>query len=119
MRREAGGAALTPAGELLLVHADAALERVRLAEHELRAHLERGAEALRIGTSPTSGALLLPPAVKEVHLAGVDVSLTGLAERPATVRFFAVHNWPVKQAGKAPIEMTFKRTRAPRVRWTG
>ncbi|MEY9847191.1 molybdate transport repressor ModE-like protein [Streptacidiphilus sp. BW17] len=76
VRRGARGAALTPAGDLLLAHGAAVLERVRLAEHELRALLERGVTALRIGTFPTAGALLLPPAVKHLHRLGIEVSLT-------------------------------------------
>jgi DNA-binding transcriptional LysR family regulator len=70
------GATLTELGEALLPHAEAVLERVRLAEREVRDLAERGTTTLRIGTFPTAGALLLPPAVKALHRRGVHVSLT-------------------------------------------
>ncbi|MGW3043980.1 LysR family transcriptional regulator [Kitasatospora sp. NPDC001159] len=76
VRRGARGAVLTPAGALLLTHAEAVLDRVQLAEHELRTFVERGAATLRIGTFPTAGALLLPPAVKKLHEQGIEVSLS-------------------------------------------
>jgi len=70
------GAALTEVGEALLPHAEAVLERMLLAERETRDIVARGSATLRVGTFPTAGALLLPPAVKKLHQAGVHVSLT-------------------------------------------
>lgn len=69
------GAALTEVGESLLPHAEAVLERVRLAEQEVRGMVKRGAATLRVGTFPTAGALLLPPAVRRLHQRGVHISL--------------------------------------------
>ncbi|MCX5208475.1 LysR family transcriptional regulator [Kitasatospora sp. NBC_00240] len=70
------GAVLTEAGETLLTHAEAVLARIGLAEREVRGLVEQGSVALRVGTFPTAGALLLPPAVRQVHGHGVRVSLT-------------------------------------------
>ncbi|WP_248001520.1 LysR family transcriptional regulator [Streptomyces sp. RPA4-5] len=69
------GATLTEAGEALLPHAEAVLARVRLAEQEVGAMVRRGAETLRVGTFPTAGASLLPPAVRRLHQRGVQVTL--------------------------------------------
>jgi DNA-binding transcriptional LysR family regulator len=66
---------LTEVGRLVLPHAEAVLGRVGLAEQEVRALIEHGARSLRIGTFPTAGALLLPPAVRELAREGVRVSL--------------------------------------------
>ncbi|MFD7231984.1 LysR family transcriptional regulator [Streptomyces sp. NPDC059881] len=75
VRRGPRGAALTELGAALLPHAEAVLERLRLAEREVRDLAERGTHTLHIGTFPTAGALLLPPAVKAVRQDGVQVSL--------------------------------------------
>ncbi|WP_242535517.1 LysR family transcriptional regulator [Streptomyces albidoflavus] len=69
------GAVLTGAGEALLPHADAILERVRLAEQEVEVMVRHGARTLRVGTFPTAGASLLPPAVRRLHQRGVQVTL--------------------------------------------
>ncbi|MFG2983850.1 LysR family transcriptional regulator [Streptomyces sp. NPDC048258] len=76
VQRGPRGAALTELGEALLPHAEAVLSRLQLAEREVRGLAERGARTLHIGTFPTAGALLLPPAVKALHQRGVHVSLT-------------------------------------------
>ncbi|MGW1889580.1 LysR family transcriptional regulator [Streptomyces sp. NPDC002004] len=76
VRRGPRGAALTELGAALLPHAEAVLERLRLAEREVRDLAERGTHTLHIGTFPTAGALLLPPAVKTLRQSGVHVSLT-------------------------------------------
>ncbi|MCX5311945.1 LysR substrate-binding domain-containing protein [Streptomyces sp. NBC_00154] len=51
----------------LFAHGDASKSARDLAE--------RGAHTLHIGTFPTAGALLLPPAVKALRHAGVHISL--------------------------------------------
>ncbi|MEV4918167.1 LysR family transcriptional regulator [Streptomyces tirandamycinicus] len=88
VRRGPRGAALTELGAALLPHAEAVLERLRLAEREVRDLAERGARTLHIGTFPTAGALLLPPAVKAVRAEGVQVSLVE-GELPALLRGLA------------------------------
>ncbi|MET9856555.1 LysR substrate-binding domain-containing protein [Streptomyces sp. NPDC006450] len=75
VQRGPRGATLTELGETLLPHAEAVLSRLRLAEREVRDQAARGTRALRIGTFPTAGALLLPGAVRSLHEQGVHVSL--------------------------------------------
>ncbi|MFB7665371.1 LysR substrate-binding domain-containing protein [Kitasatospora sp. NPDC056138] len=69
------GTTLTEVGEALLPHAEAVLERVGLAQREVRGLVRRGSATLRVGTFPTAGALLLPPAVRRLHQRGVHVTL--------------------------------------------
>lgn len=76
VRRGSRGATLTEVGEALMPHAEAVLQRLQLAEKEIRDLVERGASTLRVGTFPTAGALLLPPAVKALREHGVALSLT-------------------------------------------
>lgn len=85
VQRGPRGAALTELGAALLPHAEAVIERLRLAEREVRDLAERGAHTLHIGTFPTAGALLLPPAVKALRHAGVHISLTE-GELPTLLR---------------------------------
>ncbi|MEJ8655383.1 LysR family transcriptional regulator [Streptomyces sp. MS1.AVA.4] len=85
VRRGPRGAALTELGAALLPHAEVVLERLRLAEREVRDLAERGTHTLHIGTFPTAGALLLPPAVKAVRQDGVQVSLVE-GELPVLLR---------------------------------
>jgi DNA-binding transcriptional LysR family regulator len=74
--RGARGTTLTEVGNALLPHADAVLQRVRLAEQEIHQMIEHGTAVLRVGTFPTAGALLLPPAVKRVSQRQIHISLT-------------------------------------------
>lgn len=76
VQRGSRGATLTEVGEALLPHAEAVLGRLQLAEKEVRDLVQRGASTLRIGTFPTAGALLLPPAVRSLHAQGVELTLT-------------------------------------------
>jgi DNA-binding transcriptional LysR family regulator len=76
VHRSPRGASLTEVGEALMSHAEAVLDRVQLAEHEVRGMVERGAASLRVGTFPTAGALLLPPAVHRLGRRGVHITLT-------------------------------------------
>src|SRR5207247_4915162 len=52
--------ALTPAGEILLAHADALIARVRAAQADLAALDGEGAAALRVGATPDLLARLVP-----------------------------------------------------------
>ncbi|MER5933603.1 LysR family transcriptional regulator [Streptomyces sp. NPDC002054] len=85
VQRGPRGAVLTELGETLLPHAEAVLSRLQLADREVRGLAERGIRTLHIGTFPTAGALLLPPAVKALHQQGVHVSLTE-GELPVLLR---------------------------------
>jgi DNA-binding transcriptional LysR family regulator len=69
--RSSRGVRLTEAGELLVDHADAILERLATAEDELR---ERAGE-LRVGSFPTAGAAILPEALRELTRLRPELSL--------------------------------------------
>jgi DNA-binding transcriptional LysR family regulator len=73
--RGAGGLRLTPAGTILLEHADAIQDRFDLATRQL-AEL-RGPERLRIGAFPTALAGLVPSAIARLREAhpGAEVSV--------------------------------------------
>ncbi|WP_051945686.1 LysR family transcriptional regulator [Streptacidiphilus rugosus] len=75
VHRSPRGVHLTEAGQLVLPHAEAALRRVGLAEQEVHALIDHGTRTLRVGTFPTAGAQLLPPAVRQLAEKGVKVSL--------------------------------------------
>ncbi|GAA2747572.1 MULTISPECIES: LysR family transcriptional regulator [Kitasatospora] len=70
------GTTLTEAGELLLPHAEAVLRRIGQAEREVRDLVRSGEATLRVGTFPTAGAGLLPPAVRRLLGSGVRLGLT-------------------------------------------
>jgi DNA-binding transcriptional LysR family regulator len=73
--RTARGVRLTPAGELLLDHAEAILGRLAAAESQLEALAELDAGRLRLGSFPTAGATLTPLAIAAFAQAHPGVEL--------------------------------------------
>ena len=75
VERGARGIRLTPAGELLVGHAEAILDRLAVAETQLDAlaHLQGG--RLRVGAFPTANAKLVPMAITAFAAAHPDVEL--------------------------------------------
>jgi DNA-binding transcriptional LysR family regulator len=67
IERRPGRFALTPVGELLLVHADALADRLRLAERQLGETLSAEQSLLRIGAFPSALATIVPAAVARLH----------------------------------------------------
>jgi DNA-binding transcriptional LysR family regulator len=69
LARDARGVTLTPAGEVLLRHAEAVLEQLRQAEAEVQtvAGVER--PRLRVGAFPSAAASIMPPALAELRAA--------------------------------------------------
>jgi DNA-binding transcriptional LysR family regulator len=65
--RGPGGFSLTAAGELLLRHADALAEGLRLAETQLGETLTETQRKLRIGAFPSVLATLVPTAIAKLH----------------------------------------------------
>ncbi|MEW2527054.1 LysR substrate-binding domain-containing protein [Streptomyces sp. NPDC047071] len=57
---------LTPAGRTLVTHADAVLQRLEVAVSELASAREGVGGPLRIGTFPSGGHTLVPPALAEL-----------------------------------------------------
>jgi DNA-binding transcriptional LysR family regulator len=75
VERSSRGIRLTPAGELLVEHADAILDRLAVAEAQLEAVATLAAGRLRIGAFPTANSSLVPLAIKAFSAAHPDVEL--------------------------------------------
>jgi molybdate transport repressor ModE-like protein len=107
LKREPGGLRLTPAGEILLEHADAIAERFELAGAQLAA-LARGERArLRIGAFPTALAGLVPTAIARLRALHPEARVSvdeGTDDLPARVR-----------SGELHLAVGFQETRRPRV----
>lgn len=93
--RRPGGLQLTPAGELLLVHADAIAERFDLAARQLAEIAEGERALLKIGAFPTALAGFVPTAVARLRAlhpkALVTVDEGSADELPARVRSGELH----------------------------
>jgi len=93
--RGRGGFTLTPAGSLLLEHADALAERLRLAEVQLAEALTGAQRRLRIGAFPSMLATRVPSAIAWLHeqVDGLNVSVVqgGTAELVGGVRDGSLH----------------------------
>lgn len=75
VERGARGIRLTPAGELLVEHADAILDRLAVAETQLEAFSTLAGGRLRIGAFPTANSTLVPLAIRAFSGAHPDVEL--------------------------------------------
>ena len=94
LRREPGGLSLTPAGAILLEHADAISERFRLAGAQLAEVAGEERARLRIGAFPTALAGLVPTAIARLRLSHPGTRLTvdeGTDDLPARVRSGELH----------------------------
>ncbi|MDT0266760.1 LysR family transcriptional regulator [Streptomyces sp. DSM 44915] len=76
LRRHARGVRPTPAGDVLLEHAAAILQRVDHAERDVRASRDRPVTNLRVGSVPSAAAALLPPALGAFRAAEPQVRVT-------------------------------------------
>jgi DNA-binding transcriptional LysR family regulator len=70
------GVTPTPAGAALVSHAELIFEQVRVAETAIAAVLGVRAGRLRVGSFPSGGATLMPPAVARFRRSHPDVALT-------------------------------------------
>src|SRR3954453_10702906 len=73
VERLSRGIRLTPAGELLVEHADAILDRLAVAGGQLGAVATVAGGRLRIGAFPTANSTLVPLAIKAFSAAHPDV----------------------------------------------
>jgi DNA-binding transcriptional LysR family regulator len=80
LERGPGGLALTPAGELLLEHADVVAERLELAAGQLGELAAHSARELRIGAFPSALATRVPQALARLTAARPEVK-ADVAER--------------------------------------
>jgi DNA-binding transcriptional LysR family regulator len=83
--RRARGVRLTPAGELLVGHADAILDRLAAAETQLEALAGLAGGRLRLGTFGTANATLIPLAIREFGAEHPDVELRLVEGMSATL----------------------------------
>src|SRR5689334_1116509 len=74
--REPGGLRLTPAGAILLEHADAIAERLDLARSQLAAAADAYRTRLRVGAFPTALASMIPAAIDRVRLDHPAIKVT-------------------------------------------
>ena len=70
------GVTPTPAGAALVSHAERIFEQVRAAEADVAAVMGGRAGRLRVGSFPSGGATLMPPAVARFRRSHPDVALT-------------------------------------------
>src|SRR5919197_2501327 len=76
IQRGPGGFALTPAGELLLGHAEALSERLQLAQTQLGEAVAAGRRLLRVGAFPSVLATLVPSAIARLQESQPDLELS-------------------------------------------
>src|SRR5215211_6682631 len=75
IERSRGRFELTPAGELLVDHAESLHNRLRLAETQLRETATRARRRLRLAAFPSALATLVPAAIARLHVEGeIEVS---------------------------------------------
>ena len=73
LERGPGGLSLTPAGELLLAHADVVADRLELASGQLAEQVAHAARELRIGAFPSALATRVPRALGRLTAARPEV----------------------------------------------
>src|SRR5215218_3154804 len=66
LERGPGGLTLTPAGELLLEHAEVIADRLALADGQLAERVADGARELRVGAFPSAVATIVPVAIAQL-----------------------------------------------------
>ena len=75
-RRPRGGTALTPAGDLLLAHAEILLDRMADAEAELAETIRCTKTCVRLGAFATASATIVPQAIGAVRRLSSDTTFT-------------------------------------------
>jgi DNA-binding transcriptional LysR family regulator len=104
--RTARGVRLTPAGELLVEHAEAILGRLAAAESQLEALAELDTGRLRLGSFPTASATLTPLAIAAFAEAypGVDLRLIQ-GRSPTTLPLLVAGELDLAVVTDANVEM--------------
>jgi DNA-binding transcriptional LysR family regulator len=86
LARNARGVTLTPAGEVLLRHAEAVLQQLREAEAEVQAVAGVERPRLRVGAFASAAASIMPPALAELRSAHPAAAVTmRVAEMPESL----------------------------------
>src|SRR5262245_57087037 len=76
LARNARGVSLTPAGEVLLRHAEAMLQQLRQAEAEVQAVAGVERPQLRVGAFASAAASVMPPALAQLRAAHPAAAVT-------------------------------------------
>lgn len=112
--RLARGVRPTPAGDLLLRHADDVLRRVDVLVEDLEAHRAGSGGRLRIGSFQTAGSSLTPSALARFRRASPDVAITlvegltaSLLEQVAegTLDVAVVSDYPTGRLAAADVDL--------------
>ena len=107
LERGPGGLALTPAGELLLAHADVVAERLELAAGQLGEMVAGAARELRIGAFPSALATRVPQALAHLTAAHPEVK-ADVAERTSEALVEGV------RTGELHVAVAFQDAAEPR-----
>lgn len=91
---------LTPAGEVLLTHAERVLVAIRAAEEELGGFVGRDVGAVRIATFPSASATIVADAMAVVAALRPDVEITHVQAEPDEARALV-------RRGDADIAVTY------------
>jgi DNA-binding transcriptional LysR family regulator len=101
------GFALTPAGELLVAHADAVFDRLELAQRQLAEAAARERRILRVGAFPSVLATLVPAAIARLTAASGPVEVS-VVQGSTDELVDAVRN------GRLHLALCFQDASAPR-----
>jgi DNA-binding transcriptional LysR family regulator len=108
LARNARGVTLTPAGEVLLRHAEAMLQQLREAEAEVQAVAGVERPRLRVGAFASAAASIMPPALAELRAshpaAEVSMRVTEMPESLDALRTGELNLSVVIDAESAPLE---------------
>src|SRR3954471_2711493 len=82
LTRGRGGTTVTPAGELLLAHADALAARLELADSQMEELASEARLSLRLGSFPSALATIVPVAIAALRLQQPELEVT-IEEAPS------------------------------------
>src|SRR4051794_37756928 len=83
--RGRGGVRLTPAGQVLLEHADQVAWRLQLAETQIEGMTQERRQQVRLGCFPTALAGFVPSAVARLRAAGSELRVLLSEVTPSTL----------------------------------
>jgi DNA-binding transcriptional LysR family regulator len=109
LARNARGVSLTPAGEVLLRHAEAMLQQLRQAEAEVQAVAGVERPRLRVGAFASAAASIMPPALAELRsahpAAAVTMRVTEMPESLDALRTGELDLSVIIDAVRTPLEL--------------
>jgi len=109
LARNARGVSLTPAGEVLLRHAEAMLQQLRQAEADVQAVAGVERPQLRVGAFASAAASIMPPALAELRsahpAAAVTMRVTEMPESLDALRTGELDLSVIIDAVRTPLEL--------------